>query len=101
MLQVVNVDVARHIIESIVGSEDIRITLSQLYHDSKIMSVLPVPIVEARYNALDVQYMINYYEADIESKEIKFENLRDDGTLNMINAKYFDKNPIDMIGLTN
>ena len=99
LLPVVNVDTARKIIDSIVGKEDIRITIQQLYSNPKIMSILPVSIIVSRYKALDVEFMLAYYEADIESKELKFENLHDDGTMNLINAKYFANNPIDLINL--
>lgn len=99
MLPILNVDQARSIIEYFVGSEDIKITINQLYADSKVMQAVPVSIVEARYKALDVEYMLPYYEADIECNELKFENLQDDGTLQLINSKYFEKEPIDLQNL--
>jgi hypothetical protein len=99
MLPILNIDASRKIIEHLVGSEDIKIPIQQLYGDHSIMQSVPVSIVEARFKALDIQYMLPYYQADIESKELKFENLHNDGTLQMINAKYFANEPLDLQNL--
>jgi hypothetical protein len=89
------------IIEHIVGSEDIHAFPSQLCGNSEIAKSYPVPIslVESRYKSLDIKFMLPFYQEDIESKEMKFENLVDNGTINMINSKYFSKNPIDTMRL--
>lgn len=84
------------IISSIVGSEDIKIIPQQLYENEEISSKIPVGIVEARLKTLDIQYLLPYYKNDPESKAVQFINLQDDATVNMINAKFFSHNPIDL-----
>ena len=99
MLPILTVDQSRKIIEHFVGSEDIKISINQLYGDHQIMQTVPVSIIESRFCALDVEFMLPYYEADVESKELKFENLQNDGTIQMINSKYFENEPIDLQNL--
>lgn len=86
------------IIESIAGSSDIQVFPSQLFGTEAELSV-QVTLLQSVCNALDVQYMLPFYREDIECKEMKFENLEDNGTINMINSKYFNKNPIDTLRL--
>ena len=99
MLPIVSTEQARKIIYHFVGSEDIKIPIQQLYNDSSVFQSIPVSIVEGRFKALDVEYMLPYYDADIESKELNFQNLYDDGTIQMINSKYFANEPIDLQNL--
>lgn len=87
------------IIQMVVGSQDISVFPSQLYNIQEIAELVPISLVEARYKALDVKFMLPFYQEDIESKEMKFENLQDNGTINMINSKYFKENPIDTMRL--
>lgn len=93
---VANVTGAKNIIKKIVGSDDIVIIPNQLYEDPVVSTKIPVSKIESRMKALDVQFMLPYYKADPESKAIQFQNLRDDATINMINAKFFANNPIDL-----
>lgn len=91
-----NVVGAKNIIQSVVGSDDVIIIPQQLYENTDIASKIPVAKVESRMKVLDVQFMLPYYKADPESKSIKLQNLRDDSAINMINAKFFAHNPIDL-----
>lgn len=92
----INISETRNTIMKIVGSEDIKILPKQLYDDVEISSKLPVAIIESRLKALDVEFMLPYYRNDPESISIKLENRNDSSTLNMINSKYFSKNPMEL-----
>ena len=94
-----NVSAARSIIEKIVGYDNIPVLPQQLYNDEQISSTIPVAKTEARMKAIDVQFMLPYYKADPESKAIQLQNLRDDSAVNMINAKFFSHNPLDLAKL--
>lgn len=83
-------------IESIVGKEDIKILSEQFLNDSGLVSKYPVGIIDARYKALDVQYMLPYYRTSPEANNIKFLDLDDIPTVNSICAKYYANNPIDL-----
>lgn len=93
-----NVSQAAKLISSIVGNEDIKIDISQL-NRPEITSQFNVPLIEARYNTIDVPFMMPYYRNTPECKNIKLLNLRDDAVINQINAKYFTNNPIDLMKL--
>lgn len=84
------------IIDKIVGTEDIKISIEQLYTDPEINSSIPVSLVESRLKALDIDFMLPFYRNDPESKSINLQNLRDDSAINQINAKFFANNPIDL-----
>ena len=87
---------ASGIIHKLVGNEDIEVIPQQMYMDEKISQKIPVAKVEARIKALDVKFMLPYYQSDPESKSIKFINLQDPQAVNMINAKFFANNPLDL-----
>lgn len=91
-----NVVGIRNMIVNLVGNNDVKIILQQLYEDQSISSKLQVSLVESRLKALDIQYIYPYYKNDPESKCIQFQNLHDDATVNMINSKFFSHNPIDI-----
>ena len=75
---------------------EVKILPSQLYTNEYMVKNLPVSKIEARMNSLDIGFMRSYYDNDPESKSIKLENLRDDATVNNINAKFFKDNPINL-----
>lgn len=81
------------------GGNQIQIQPEQLKYDDEINSTIPVSIAISRYNALDVSFALPYYQADIESKSIKLQNLDDNGTVNRINSTYFEANPINILNL--
>lgn len=97
MLPIMSSKQAVDLITDLVGSEDIKISMQQLYQ--KYSSILPVTNIENRFNTLDIEYMLNYYRNDPESKSIKLQDLEDHGNVNMINSTYFEKNPIDLAKL--
>lgn len=99
MVALGNVSTARNVIQKIVGNEHIKILPEQLYADQEISSKLQISLLESRMKALDVQFMLPYYKQDPESKAIKFENLEDNQTVNMINSKFFSNNPLDLTKL--
>lgn len=77
------------------GGHITKIDVSTLKYNEK-MQTFPISLIEARYNALDVDYMLPYYRIDEESQNIKIQNLDDNGTVNKINAKYFSEIPINI-----
>ena len=83
-------------IESIVGGEDIKITTSQLSHDSDMAAQYSIGLVEARYKAVDVGYMLPFYKASPEAANLSLLDLNDPGTVNKIVSKYYANNPIDL-----
>lgn len=76
--------------------QDIKILPEQLYNDENIVNTVPVSMIEARYNAMDINYIKPYYIQDPEFLSLKFDNLRDDNAVNHINSKFFANNPIDV-----
>lgn len=91
-----NVSTFVNICNELVGNEDIKIIPDQLDTSTYATShITNIEQVKQKYRCLDVQYMLPFYQANAESKMIQFEDMRDDATINMINSKYFEKNPID------
>jgi hypothetical protein len=78
------------------GGDRLPVLPSQLDYDQEISMAIPTSIVQARYKALDVQYILQFYREDVECRDIKIQNLDDNGTIANINAKYFGNNPIDI-----
>ena len=91
--------VARRLITMLVGSEDIKADISLLKQHPKIAGHYNVNAIETRYKVLDVNEMMVWYLNDPESKNIQLVNIRDDTKINHINAKYFERNPIDLLHL--
>jgi hypothetical protein len=87
---------ARKIIYNITGGEDIKVNPIQLYNDPKITKMINVELVESRLKAIDITFALPYYKQDPESSGYNFINLKDDATINKINAKYFANNPLDL-----
>lgn len=83
-------------IESIVGGEDIKITLSQLGMDSDLADKYPIAQIESRFKASSVQYMLPFYKNSPEVTNISLLDLNDPGTVNKIISKYYANNPIDL-----
>lgn len=90
-----NISTAKKVVLGITNGEDIKIDEFQLLNDEKARNLVNVQVVEARMKAMDVCFALPYYKQDPESK-YKFVNLNDPGTINMINAKYFEKNPLEL-----
>jgi hypothetical protein len=88
---------ARHFIEKIVGKEDIKIQSSQFLNDTDFNSY-PVATIDARYKAMDVQYMLPFYKGSPESSILipSLLDLKDNGEINNICARYYADNPIDL-----
>lgn len=95
ILSSANINTTRNIIYSMVGSNDIKIVPEQLYHNDSLNNLAP-SIIESRLKALDVQFMLPFYKSDPESSAINLDNLQDDATVNMINSKFFQSNPLDL-----
>ena len=87
------------LIESIVGSSDIKVQPSQLLDNPEISSQYPIGIIESRYKALDVQYMLPFYRSSPEAKQLQLLDLNDGPTVNRIVAKYYTNNPLDLLRL--
>lgn len=82
-------------INHLVGSEDIKISSSQFMNDPELVSKYPIANIEARYKAMDIQYMLPFYRNSPES-QLKMIDLDDIGTVNTICSKYYSNNPIDL-----
>lgn len=93
---ILNITGASKILSSIRDGNEVFI--SDFESDSEL-SKLPVNIIDARLKVLDVRYMLPIYRNDPESIAYNLMNLRDDGTINQINAKFFADNPIDLQNL--
>lgn len=87
------------IVNKIVGTSDIKIIPEMLYADEEISSIIPIALIEPKMQVLDISMMLPYYKQDPESKSYIIQNLRDDSTVNMLNAKFFAHNPIDLMKL--
>lgn len=96
ILSSTNVISARNIIYDMVGSNNIKIVPEQLYHNDFINNNLAPALIESKLKALDVQFMLPFYKSDPESSAINLDNLQDDATVNMINSKFFQNNPLDL-----
>ena len=90
-----NISIAKKIILGINNGEDTKINGFQLINDEKAQDIINVHIVESILKSMDVTYALPYYKQDPESK-YKFVNLQDNGSLNMINSKYFQNNPLEL-----
>lgn len=86
------------LIKNMVGNEPIKISPAQLRRE-EIISKYNVELINARHNVLDVPFMLPYYRNSPECNNIKLLNLHDDAVINKINAKYFERNPIDLQSL--
>lgn len=92
---ITNISQTRKYIVDYLGGNTGTIDISSLQYND-ITSSLPYTVIESRYNALNVNYMLPYYRLDKESQDIKIQNLDDNGVINNINAKYFVQNPINI-----
>ena len=93
-----NIFTAKKVILGINNGEDTKISGFQLINDPEVQKIINVQVVESNLKSLDVTYALPYYKQDPESK-YKFINLEDNGSINMINSKYFQNNPLDLINL--
>ena len=90
-----NISTVKKIIYSLTNGGDIKIDISQLMMNESIYSKINLNVVESRIKALDILFALPYYKQDPESK-YKFINLQDSTAINMINSKYFERNPLDL-----
>lgn len=88
-----------NIIKSFVGSEDIKIQPIQIISDEKLAKKRPVALIESRYKAMDVQFMLPIYKNSPEAKQIQLLDLEDTETVNNISAKYYSNNPLNLLDL--
>ena len=91
-----NVSAAKKAILEITNGENIKIDINQLLMNESISKVINVQMIESRLKGLDITYALPYYKQDPESNNYKFINLQDNGAVNMINSKYFEKNPLEL-----
>ena len=83
-------------IYSLVGSEKIKISSSLFMNDPDLSTRFPVALIDARYKAMDVQYMLPFYRNSPESSAIQLLDLDDPAAVNNIAAKYYANNPLDL-----
>lgn len=86
---------ARDLITSLVGSEDVKIQLSQVINNPNF-AAYPLAQIEARYKVLDIDYMLSIYRNSPEAKQLQFIDLEDVATVNNIAAKYYANNPLEL-----
>jgi len=82
-------------IDHFVGSEDIKVYAGQFLNDPEVANY-PIGLIDARYKAMDVQYMLPIYKNTPESKQIKLLDLDDVAAVNNISAKYYTNNPLNL-----
>lgn len=87
------------LIESIVGDADIKVLPNQILDNPEISNQYPVGIIDSRYKALDVQYILPFYNNSPEAKQLQFLDLDDAPTVNNIASKYYANNPLDLLKL--
>ena len=85
--------VARKIILSLVGTEDIKVQYSQILNSEFLINSFPVQIIESRYKALDVPFALQYYKTSPDAI-YNFTDLQDNETVNNICARYYSTNPL-------
>ena len=86
---------ARDLICSLVGSEDVKIQLSQVINNPNFNNY-PLAQIDARYKVVDIDYMLSIYRNSPESKQLQFVDLEDVATVNRIAAKYYVNNPLEL-----
>lgn len=86
---------AKKLITSMVGSEDVKIHLSQIMNNPEFQNY-PLAQIEARYKVLDVDYILSIYRNSPEAKQLQFIDLEDIATVNKISAKYYSNNPLEL-----
>ena len=85
--------IARKIILSLVGTEDIKVQYSQILNSEFLINSFPVQIIESRYKALDVPFALQYYKTSPDAI-YNFTDLQDNETVNNICARYYSTNPL-------
>lgn len=86
---------AKKLIKSIVGTEDVKIHLSQIMNNPDFFNY-PLSQIEARYKVLDIDYILSIYRNSPEAKQLQFIDLEDVATVNKIAAKYYSNNPLEL-----
>lgn len=86
---------ARDLITSIVGSEDVKIQISQVINNPNL-SDYPLGMIDARYKVIDIDYMLPIYRNSPEAKQLQFIDLEDVAAVNRIAAKYYANNPLEL-----
>lgn len=86
---------ARDLITSIVGSEDVKIQMSQVLNNPALVDY-PLAMIDARYKAVDIDYMLHIYRNSPEAKQLQFVDLEDIAAVNRIAAKYYTNNPLEL-----
>jgi len=96
-----NINVSKRIIEQVTLGQDIQLSPADLFNmiDPNTFTEEEKIIIQNRYNTLNVMYQNIYYQSSVEPKTIQLLNLHDPDTINVINSKYFSKNPIDIFRL--
>lgn len=91
---------ANKIIYSITNGADVLVTPDMLNRaDESLISGIPLHLIDSRYKALDVLYQDIIYAESQEPLTLVFTDLSDNDAINLINDKYFSKNPIDIFKL--
>lgn len=84
-----------NMIKNVVGEQCFKLTPVAV-QDQLMLGHPPYEIVNSRYKVLDIDYQLGLFMQSMESKQIHYDNLSDNATVNMICSKYFEKNPIDL-----
>lgn len=83
-------------IYDLVSSERVKIDHNMFLNDPELADKYPIAMIDARYKAMDVQYMLPFYRSSPESSAIQLLDLDDPAAVNNIAAKYYANNPLDL-----
>lgn len=98
---ITNATIANDLIYSIVGDQCIKLDLDTLYNTSEYMQQIPQSKLESRYRVLDASgFQFNLFESSTEPTLINLNNLSNPEAITMINATYFQKEPLNLQYLT-
>lgn len=98
---ITNATIANQIIYSVVADQSIKVDLDTLYNTSEYMKQIPQSKLEARYRVLDASgFQYNLFESSTDPVEVSLNNLSNPEAITMINATYFQNNPLNIQYLT-
>lgn len=98
---ITNATIANNLIYSVIGDQPIKLDLDTLYNTSEYMQQIPQSKLDSRYRVLDASgFLYNLFKCSTEPAEINLNNLSNPEAITMINATYFQNNPLDLRYLT-
>lgn len=94
---ILNKTTAQKNIYYVTQGRDVPLTMELIYqYNSTLANRCPMDNVLPRFNALNEQYQYYLFQQSVEARMIHYEDLNDTDAIQMINAKYFASNPLDL-----